>query len=128
MKISNENKFTIYNETDFMNMINEFQDKYEEVYWNTIEGQVFVYRPLGRLEYKEVLNSDTTDIEKEDIVCKACLLYPENFDFDEWIGDYLNNELDSVYSDANVSRFLEDEICEVVKQHLIKSGLLMENK
>ena len=37
MKISNENKFTIYNETDFMNMINEFQDKYEEVYWNTIE-------------------------------------------------------------------------------------------
>ena len=83
MKISNENKFTIYNETDFMNMINEFQDKYEEVYWNTIEGQVFVYRTLGRLEYKEVLNSDTTDIEKEDIVCKACLLYPENFDFDE---------------------------------------------
>lgn len=52
----------------------------------------------------------------------------KNFDFDEWIGDYLNNELDSVYSDANVSRFLEDEICEVVKQHLIKSGLLMENK
>ena len=28
MKISNENKFTIYNETDFMNMINEFQDKF----------------------------------------------------------------------------------------------------
>ena len=83
MKISNENKFTIYNETDFMNMINEFQDKYEEVYWNTIDGQIFVYRPLGRLEYKEVLNSDISDIEKEDVVCKACLLYPEDFDFDD---------------------------------------------
>lgn len=52
----------------------------------------------------------------------------KNFDFDEWIGDYLVNELDSVYENAVVSRFLEDEICKVVKQHLTKSGLLKENK
>ena len=83
MKISNENKFTIYNETDFMNMINEFQDKYEEVYWNTIDGQIFVYSSFFCLEYKEVLNSDISDIENEDVVCKACLLYPEDFDFDD---------------------------------------------
>ena len=30
-----------------------------------------------------MLNSDISDIEKEDVVCKACLLYPEDFDFDD---------------------------------------------
>lgn len=52
----------------------------------------------------------------------------KNFDFDEWIANYLDREFDSLYENATISRFLEDEICEAVKQHLVKSGLLKENK
>lgn len=85
MKISNEDKYDINNNIDFMNMINDFQEKYEDIYWNTIEDQVFVYRALGRLEYRQVLDADISDVEKEDVVCKACLLYPENFDFDNCV-------------------------------------------
>lgn len=83
MRISKEINYSVNNEIDFMNMINSFQEKYGEVYWNHIEGQIFVYRPLGRLEYKELLNSQISDIEKEDVACQACLLYPSDFDFND---------------------------------------------
>lgn len=84
MKISQDNLIkNINNETDFMLLINNLQDQYGEVYWNNIDNQMFVYRALGRLEYKEILSSEISDIEKEDVVCQACLLYPENYNFDD---------------------------------------------
>lgn len=83
MKISNDNNYNIQNETDFYELISNFKEQYDEVYWNNIDGIMFVYRVLGRKEYKNLLKLEASDIEKEDIVCSTCLLYPENFDFDE---------------------------------------------
>lgn len=84
MKITNEKKYNLSNgQVDYMSLINDLQDEYGTIYWNTLDDQVFIYRPLGRLEYKQLLSSEVTDVEKEDVICKACLLHPENFDFDE---------------------------------------------
>lgn len=68
---------------DYMSLINDLQEKYTSVYWNTIDGQVYIYRPLGRLEYRELISSDADALEKEDAVCEACILHPKNIDFDE---------------------------------------------
>lgn len=67
---------------DIMNVIAEFQEQYENVYWNQIDGEIFIYRPLGRLEYKQLIAAEISDIEKENVACQACLLYPINYDFD----------------------------------------------
>lgn len=96
MKISKDNVHTINNNVDIMALIEKFQEEFEEVYWNTIENITFIYRPLGRLEYKQIISSDIEDIEKEDVVCKACLLYPKDFDFDNCaagIPTYLFNKI-----------------------------------
>lgn len=84
MRITNEKKYNLSNgQVDYMSLINDLQDEYGTIYWNTLDDQVFIYRPLGRLEYKQLLNSEVSDIEKEDVICQACLLYPENFDFND---------------------------------------------
>lgn len=83
MKISRENSHYQEQHIDYMTLINDLQEEHGDIYWNTLEGQVFIYRPLGRLEYRELLKADISDVEKEDTVCQACLLHPENFDFDD---------------------------------------------
>lgn len=75
----------------------------------------------------EVINQYFTD-EHIALIQKGITKAIKNFDFDEWIGAYLDREFDSLYENAVVSSFLEDEICKVVKQHLVKSGLLKENE
>lgn len=67
---------------DYMTLINDLQEKYSSVYWNTIDGQIYIYRPLGRLEYRELISSDISDLEKEDAVCETCILHPEKLDLD----------------------------------------------
>ena len=47
---------------------------------------------------------------------------------DSIIEDFINNELDYVRDRDNVDEFLEEQIIEIVRQHLVKSGLLKENK
>lgn len=83
MKITNEKNYSLPNgQIDYMSLVNDLQDEYGTIYWNTLDDQIFIYRPLGRLEYKQLLVSEVSELEKEDVICKACLLYPENYNFD----------------------------------------------
>jgi len=41
--------------------------------------------------------------------------------------DFIKDELDYVKCNANVDAFLENQIIEIIHQHLVKSGLLKEN-
>ena len=57
----------------------------------------------------------------------------KNFDFDEWIANYLDKEFDSLYENATISRFLEDEIkglysYEALKQRLIGNPFAVYEK
>ena len=84
MKITRDRSYMDNNgQIDYMSVINDLQDEYGTIYWNTIEGQVYIYRPLGRLEYKELLESEISDLDKEDAVCETCILHPENLNLDE---------------------------------------------
>lgn len=84
MKLTSEKNYNqLDGQIDYMSLINDLQDEYGTIYWNTLEGQIFVYRPLGRLEYRQLIAAEISDLEKEDTVCQACLLFPKDFDFDE---------------------------------------------
>ena len=68
---------------DITELFIDFSEKYRNVFVYQIEEHVFIYRALGRREYKDILFSDGfTDLEKEEIICKQCLLYPDPDDFD----------------------------------------------
>lgn len=68
---------------DITELFIEFSEKYRNVFVYQIEENVFIYRALGRREYKDILlNEDFTDLEKEELICRQCLLYPSPDDFD----------------------------------------------
>lgn len=80
MKITEDDNSV--NDVDIFKIINDLQQRYRNVHAFSIKGQVYVYRALGRKEYKDIM-MDTTinDFEKEEEICKTCILYPEDIDW-----------------------------------------------
>ena len=70
---------------DFNYILQEASEQYEVVHHTQVCGYDFIYRPLGRKEYKKILNNPNveTDFEREDIICATCIIWPKEFDFDE---------------------------------------------
>lgn len=121
MRITKENSGI----SDFTEVIANLQEQYGEVYWNTIDGEMFIHRALTRLEYKELVRSEANNIDKEDAVCKTCILYPEEIDLDEYPAGIptklfeiilKNSFLDSIDAKLNVVNYFRNEMQEFDNQ------------
>lgn len=88
---------------------------------------------LFKRVYQEGEYIDMNDIkefltkEHKELIHKKIVKTIEDMDFTSIIEDFINNELDYVKCNANVDAFLENQIIEIIRQHLVKSGLLKEN-
>ena len=74
MKTNNSN----YEYLVLENLISKLSKQYDSLYYTTIENQFFIYRPINRKEYKNILNADIDELEKQDEMVRTCLLYPED--------------------------------------------------
>ena len=89
---------------------------------------------LFKRVYQEGEYIDMNDIkefltkEHKELIHKKIVNTIEDMDFTSIIEDFINDELDYVRDQDNVDEFLEEQIIEIVRQHLVKSGLLKENK
>lgn len=100
----------------FMNL----HDQYEEVYSHQIDSEIFFFKPLGRKDYKDIATNDRlSNSEKEEIICQVCLLYPENYDFEECdagtpsvLSDAILEKslINSLESRLNVSNYYREEM------------------
>lgn len=88
MKIVNDsNKQAV----DLDSLIEDAFQKYTAVFFSEIDGQLFSYRPLGRKEYKDILsNENLNDLDKQDAIVKAALIYPQDFDLDNCLAGIPN--------------------------------------
>ena len=81
MRIVNDKK---KQSVDLDLLIEDAFQKHDAVFFSEIEGIMFIYRPLGRKEYKDIFNNvNLSDLDKQDAICKTALIYPENFDLDD---------------------------------------------
>lgn len=55
----------------------------KEVFTIKLDEYVFIYKPICRKLYKQLVQLDISDLEKEELLCKDCVLWPENFNFDD---------------------------------------------
>lgn len=113
MKIVNDKKKQT---VDLDLLIEEAFQKHDAVFFSEIENILFIYRPLGRKEYKDIFNNvNMSDLDKQDAICRTALIYPEDFDFDNCdagIPDKLYNDVidkscldpESTYHLLNVNR------------------------
>lgn len=80
MKITKGNRVE---EVNLDEVISNLYKEHETLYFSEIGGQIFIYMPLSRKKYKKIMsNTELSSFEQEDEICKAALLWPEDFDFD----------------------------------------------
>lgn len=82
MKISSQKK---QSEKDFDELIKDFLEEHKNIYFADINGMTFIYKPLGRKAYKEIVsNPNLTDLDREDLICMKTILYPLNYNPDDY--------------------------------------------
>lgn len=82
MKLTNDPQY-VEHDLDIIKHIEDLKEIHNTVYWAHINGQIYVYKPLGRRDHKEIAEDESLDTaSKEDEVIKRCLLYPLDLDID----------------------------------------------
>jgi hypothetical protein len=87
MKIS-EDKNYVEHDFDIVSLIEDLKKQYRTIYWFHEDGDIYIYKPLGRKDYKDICeNEELSIMDKEDEVIKKCLLYPDpnTFDLDDMV-------------------------------------------
>lgn len=108
MRVSSQNN-NIINSIDMASVIAELEEKYRNVYWTTFEGEMYIYKPLGRKDYKEILTNEEMSFEdKKDAIINKCIVFPEDFDIDDIVAGLVNvlftKIMDVSYLDSDESR------------------------
>lgn len=71
-------------EVDLKELFGDLTEKYKQVFMHDFgESGVFIFKALGRKDFKDLLDTDAvSDFDKEEIICEQCVLYPQNYDFE----------------------------------------------
>lgn len=68
---------------DYTKLFVDFCQEYRNVFIQKICDEVYIYRALGRGEYREILDDKRfSNLKKEEIICNQCLLYPDPEKYD----------------------------------------------
>lgn len=82
---------------DFDELIKDFLNEHKNIFFADIGGITFIYKPLGRRAYKDIINNpNLTDLDREDLICMETILYPLNYnpdDYDAGIPSQLYEEI-----------------------------------
>ena len=107
MKIASE-KQQVYHSIDVIQKLKELEEQYRTIYWTHIEGDLYIYKPIGRKDYKDIISSDMSNEDKKDELIKKCVLFPEDFDVDDMVAGMINilfeKIIDISYLDSEESR------------------------
>jgi len=62
--------------------IDELKAQYKRLYITEFDDETFIWRVLTRPEYKKIVSMENlTVFDREEEICKCCVVYPENYDF-----------------------------------------------
>lgn len=48
-----------------------------------VSGQIFVARSITRLEYKKLISLSIDQLQREEVICSTCVLYPYNINWQD---------------------------------------------
>lgn len=111
MKLTNDSNY-IDHDFDIVSYIDELKEKYKTVYWLHIDNDIYIYKPLGRKDYKDICEDESLDkMDKEDEVLRRCLLYPnpKEFDVDDLVAGVSNKLIETIMKNSFMDN-LEDRM------------------
>lgn len=89
--------------TDLNEIYGQFAEEYDQVFMQKVCDEVFIFKPLGRKDFKQLLDIEAIDdCDKEEVVCETCTLYPKNYDFENCEMAGLPTELCKVILDKSL--------------------------
>lgn len=65
-------------------IIRELKRKYKQVYATIIGEDLYIWRLLGRKEYREILEQAIDEHDLEERIAQAAVVWPEGIDFRQW--------------------------------------------
>ena len=72
----------LFPEGPTLNKVEEWRSLYGQVYATEFDDEIFIWRTLKRVEYKEILKIKGADaLFREERICQKCVVWPENYDF-----------------------------------------------
>lgn len=84
-------------EADFDMLIKQLFSEYGNICFAEYNNEIYIYKLLNRKVYKNLIsNPNLSQIEKEDEVCKECILWPRDFnpdDYDAGMPTYLYEQI-----------------------------------
>ena len=82
MKLTDDKQY-VDHDVDIIDLIEQLKEKHRTVYWIHIDGQIYIYKPLGRKDYKDISEDESiTTMDKEDEVMKRTSLFPDPKTYD----------------------------------------------
>ncbi|MGM9543914.1 MAG: hypothetical protein ACI3T9_02915 [Romboutsia timonensis] len=64
---------------------NKLIEKHKIVQTCSIDEEIYMYKPLNKMEYELLSNQIEDELDFQDAVVQNCILYPENIDIDEML-------------------------------------------
>lgn len=108
MRLTSDNEKYNNGGMDIESVLADLQDKHRQIYWTTLDGEIFIYKPIGRKDFKDICLSEGSNEDKKDGIIQACLLYPTNFDLDDCVAGVINilykKMIDVSYLDSEESK------------------------
>lgn len=62
-------------------IIRLLKQKHKQIYATIVGETLYIWRPLGRREYREILESAEGEYDLEERICQAAVLWPPDLDF-----------------------------------------------
>lgn len=90
----------------------EWKQQFGEIYQMDILDQIYIFRPLGREEYKEIILLGLDVGEFQEIICAQAVIYPQGYDFSNGI--------------AGIAEILSDGILDAAGLHLKQAKELLD--
>lgn len=90
---------------DVSQLITDLQEKYRDIFIRSIQGEVFIYKPLGRRDWCEICENETLNpLEKEEVICSTCVVYPEKYDFSQCLAGIPTELANAIKRDSYLSK------------------------
>ena len=78
----------IFDEGPLESEIIAWKKQFGKVYSTDIEGDVFIWRPLNRYEYKQIMATpNTNELIREEMICEICVLFPYGYSYEHMVNE-----------------------------------------
>lgn len=96
-----------------INDILQWKQQFGDIYQMEIQEQHFIFRPLGREEYKQVVMMDLELGEFQEMICLQAMIHPDDYDYSKGI--------------AGIAEVISDAVLDASGLHMGQAKQLLDD-